>query len=364
MTTCRPTLAWAFVVVTHQHPQHASVLSESLARHTPMPVVDAGDGMQVEPDYVYVTPPGAKLGMLNGAIVVTRSDASSATWPSEVVPFKTTATAPAGGKQKQTASAGNKKGGPVEIHLPIGSCLRSVAEDVGHRAVGIILSGTGSDGTSGLRAIKAAGGIVIVQQPEPAKFDGMPRNAIGSGIVDLVVPPREMPGELAALAEGHYLDSCCPPIPDEALRKLLVSIRSRTGNDFSLYKSTTIRLRIERRMSIHRIRSANAYVKFLQDNTHETELLFKELLICVKSFFRVADAFAVLADGPLDELMRSRADGHTFRAWVPGCVTGEEAYSLAILLRELAERHEKNFGFKIFATDLDASAIEMARTGN
>ncbi|MDC0935484.1 chemotaxis protein CheB [Pirellulales bacterium] len=332
-----------FVVVTHQHRDHTSLLPELIARHTDMPVKQAADGMKVEVDHVYIAPPGSKLGILHGVLVVVEMNDRP------------------DGKRESNEGKSSEVDSPVS--LPIDYFLRSLSDDLGERAICIILSGTGSDGTDGLRAIKGRGGMAIVQRPDSARYDGMPRSAISAGLADLIMPPQEMPGELGRFVNGPYLRSEPTSIPDESMRKILLLLKARTGNDFSSYKSTTICRRIERRMNIHKIEGPNAYVKYLQQNQHETELLFKELLISVTSFFRDQEAFTALADGPLSEFIESKSGAYNFRAWVPGCATGEEAYSLAILLHELTGRHNNDFKYQIFATDLDATAIETARRG-
>jgi two-component system, chemotaxis family, CheB/CheR fusion protein len=326
----------AFVVVTHQHPGHHSMLAELLDRHTQMPCVEAGEATLIEPDHVYVGPPGSTLAMLNGTLhlleIEDRVDMPSATTPQP---------------------------------LPIDRFLRSLAEDQGERAVCIILSGTGTDGTLGLNAIKAASGMAMVQDPASAKYGGMPSSAIAAGLADYVTSPREMPQHLVAYVNAPYLasENSSVEIPKGPLQKIFLLLRTRTGHDFSSYKPTTIRRRIERRMSVHRIQGPAAYVKYLQSNAHEVDVLFKELLISVTSFFRDEEAWAALAKKSLTKLIESRPDPYSFRAWIPGCATGEEAYTLAILLRETAEQVGRHLDYQIFGTDLDAAAIETARAG-
>ena len=327
----------AFVVVTHQHPGHASMLAELLARHTQMPCVEAGDATPIERDHVYVGPPGSNLAMLNGTLHLLNVENSRTGTPAVTTPQQ----------------------------LPIDGFLRSLAEDQGERAVCIILSGTGTDGTLGLNAIKAESGMAMVQDPASANYSGMPSSAIAAGLADYVTSPREMPQHLLAYTKAPYLATAdsAVEIPNGPLQKIFLLLRSRTGNDFSSYKPTTIRRRIERRMSVHQIQGPAAYVKYLQNNAHEVDILFKELLISVTSFFRDFDAWAELAKTGLLRLIESRPDQYGFRVWIPGCATGEEAYTLAILLRETAEQVGRRLDYQIFGTDLDAGAIETARAG-
>lgn len=322
----------AFVVVTHQHPGHPSLLPELLRKSTAMPVTEARDNLSVRPDCIYVARPEGYLAILGGKLQLMECRDASA------------------------------------VRLSIDYFFRALAEDQRERAVGIVLSGTASDGTLGVKAIKGAAGMTMAQEPESAKYPGMPRSAIATGLVDYVLPASRLPQRLLTYARGPYL---IPPAPgaladtalSEPMKKILVLLRSRTGHDFSGYKPTTIRRRIERRMNIHQFQEPHDYLKALHDNPHELDLLFKELLIGVTSFFRDPKAFAVLAKTALPELLAARADDAVVRVWVPGCSTGEEAYSLAIVLRECAERMKKRFTFQVFGTDLDGQAIDLARTG-
>ncbi|HLH31366.1 MAG TPA: CheR family methyltransferase, partial [Terriglobia bacterium] len=234
------------------------------------------------------------------------------------------------------------------------------------RAICIILSGTGTDGTLGLRAIKSESGMAMVQQPQSAKYSGMPASAIETGMADYVLRPRDMPRQLVAYSKGPYLTvpGTLPGISpvEPALQKIFGQLLARTGNDFSRYKSNTILRRIERRMNVHEIKQPLEYVRFLQENPHEIDILFKELLISVTNFFRDPDAWAALRP-PLEELVSSRPENQILRVWVPGCATGEEAFSLAILLRECMDKVDRHPVVQIFGTDLDATAIDTARAG-
>lgn len=321
----------AFVVVTHQHPGHTSMLPELLAKTTDIPVHQVAGETKIEPNHVYVAPPGFNLAIFNGTLQRIETE---------------------------------RKESP---RLPIDYFFRSLAEDQKERAICIVLSGTGTDGTLGLREIKAQSGMAMVEQPQSAKYTGMPSSAIATGLADYVLSPAAMPAQLIAYAKGPYLKSAetaaeTPAVSTELTQKVVVLLRSRTGHDFSSYKSNTLRRRIERRMNVHQIDEPIQYLFHLHENPHEIDLLFKELLISVTSFFRDPDAWGALAP-LLKELIQSRPDNHTLRAWVPGCATGEEAYSLAILLRECLGELQRPPSLQIFGTDLDAEAIEAARGG-
>ena len=322
----------AFVVLTHQRRGHTSLLPELLMRETQMPVVQVTDGMRLQPNRFHVSPPGEHLSLHDGAF--------------HLVPLKPSEAA----------------------RLPIDHFFRSLAGDQQERAIGIVLSGTGSDGTIGLKTIKAASGMAMVQTPQSAKFVGMPSSAIATGLADYVLPPAEMPDQLVAYAKGAYLRRPAVagkelPISDETMQKIFRSLRARTGHDFSAYKINTIGRRIQRRMNVHQIDQPEQYARYLQENPHENDMLFKELLISVTSFFRDPPAWEALCEGPLTELIQSRPDDYTLRAWVPGCATGEEVYTLAIVLRECKEESLPLLDAQIFGTDLDRSAINVARLG-
>lgn len=320
-----------YVVVTHQHPGHISLLPELLGKITTLRVIEATDGMKVEPDHVYVGPPGGYLAILNGTLH--RMDAGKSESP----------------------------------HLPIDAFFRSLAEDQREKAICIILSGTGSDGTFGLKAIKSESGMAIVQKITSAKYAGMPSSAVITGLADYVLTPAEMPGQLIIYARSPFLTSrnevIAPLELPEPMQKIFVLLRARVGHDFSGYKSSTIRRRIERRMNLQQFQNAEEYVKFLQNNPQELDLLFKELLISVTNFFRDPEAFESLAKIVLPKLLESRPDNYTLRVWVPGSATGEEVYSLAILMRETMEFMKKHFEMQIFGTDLDNAALDHARSG-
>ena len=320
----------AFVVITHQHPGHTSLLPELLGKNTELKVIQAADGLKVEPNCVYISPPGGQLAILNG--VLHRTETADTT------------EAP---------------------RLPIDYFFRSLAGDLKEKAICIILSGTGTDGTLGVKAIKGESGMVIVQQAHSAKYAGMPSSALATGLADYVLPAGEMGKQLAAYARSPYLVAAHEEQPaselPEPMQKIFALLRRRTGNDFSCYKSTTIRRRIERRMNLHQIEGPAQYIRYLQENPHEIDILFRELLISVTSFFRDPEAFDTLAKSALPELLRSRPDGYAFRMWVAGCASGEEVFSLAILMREAIETEGRHLGAQIFGTDLDNEAIDFAR---
>jgi len=324
-------IGMGFVIVTHQHPGHTSLLAELLGKTTTLPVIEARDGLKVEPDHVYVGPPGGYLAILNGVLHRVETDK------------------------------------PEAPRLPIDYFFRSLAQDQNDKAIGIILSGTGTDGTLGLKSIKGESGMVMVQQAQSAKYAGMPSSAIATGLADYVLPPAAMPKQLLAYAHGPYLAAPladeAPTVPAEPMQKIFVLLRARTGQDFSGYKANTIRRRIERRMNLHQIKGPNQYVRFLQENPHELDILFKELLIGVTSFFRDAEAFEALAKSALPGLLKLRHEDHTLRLWVPGCSSGEEVFNLAILTRECLAALKKQAEVQIFGTDLDNEAIEAARIG-
>ncbi len=322
----------AFVVIQHLDPTQKGMLPELLQRITKMKVFQAKDSMVVQPGCVYVIPPNKSMSILKGVLYLFT---------------------------------------PIEVRgmrLPIDFFFRSLADDQKEFAVGVILSGMGSDGSIGIGAIKENNGIVLVQDPDTAKFDSMPRNAINTGFVDVVVPSQKIYLKLTEVLE-HL-----PIVKSElnagiesntALDKIIILLRTHTGNDFSLYKKNTINRRIERRMSVHKIEQINSYIRFLQKNPKEIHILFKELLIGVTSFFRDPMVWERIKETVIPAKVGKHQSGSTLRAWIPGCSTGEEAYSLAIIFREIVEKINPHGGFslQIFATDLDNEAIETARKG-
>jgi excisionase family DNA binding protein len=323
----------AFVVVQHLDPTHKDMMAELLARMTPMKVLQIKDRLKVEPNFVYVIPPNKDLSILHGVL--------------HTLP-------PAA---------------PRGLRLPIDNFFRSLAADQEDLSIGVILSGMGSDGTLGLGAIKEQGGAVFVQAPTSAKFDAMPRSAIDAGLADIVAPCEELADKIVAY-RSRSLRLAPPEVglalkTHSAIEKICVLLRSQTGHDFSQYKRNTVYRRIERRMGLHQIDSITGYVKYLQESPQETLFLFKELLIGVTSFFRDREAWEYMKSKAIPALLAERSSGGVLRAWVAGCSTGEEAYSLAMLFKEvLAQaRPVHKFSVQIFATDLDGDAIAKARQG-
>jgi chemotaxis methyl-accepting protein methylase len=323
----------AFVIVQHLDPTHKGIMPELLQRATGMEVFQVRDRMKVKPNCVYVIPPNKDMSILHGVLHL----------------FAPTA--------------------PRGLRLPIDFFLRSLAEDRQEQSVGVILSGMGSDGTMGLRAIKEKAGLVLVQEPSSAKFDSMPRSAIDAGLADLVAPAEALPGKIVSyLQHARVITRTERPLEEKersALEKVVILLRARTGQDFSLYKKNTVYRRIERRMGIHQLNRIADYVRYLQENPQELELLFKELLIGVTSFFRDPAAWEQLQSEAIPALLASRPAGGTLRAWSAGCSTGEEAYSLAMTFKEVLGqvRPAGSFTLQIFATDLDRDAIDKARQG-
>ena len=317
----------AFVLVPHLDPSHVSVLTEILQRSTAMPVVEAQDQMAVAPNRVYVIPPNRDMAIFGGALQLS-------------VPEQ-----------------------PRGHRMPIDAFLRSLAEDQGEHAIGIILSGTGTDGTLGLRAVLGAGGISFVQEPATAKYDGMPASAIQAGYASYVLPVEKMPEALLAGARTLAVRQEESPSEASGLNRILMLLRSATGHDFSQYKKTTIGRRVERRMSKQNIENTEVYARYLREHPAEVQSLFKELLINVTSFFRDPEAFATLKNDFLPQLRAGKPGGQVLRVWVAGCATGEEAYSIAILLREFMDETRQEFKVQIYSTDLDEDAIALARAG-
>ncbi len=322
----------AYVVVSHQLPGHVSLLPELLGRCAAIPVVEAEEGVALKPDHVYVNPPGADLGLMNGRVQLLEQAANTAP-PSMIDYF-----------------------------------FRSLAVDQKGRAICIVLSGTGTDGTLGLRAVKGELGMAMVQDVESARFAGMPASAIATTLADYVLPPAAMPARLVAYAAGlervrPVFESAGGKEVAEPLQKIFMLLRAQTGHDFSSYKQSTMLRRIERRMAAHHIAKPADYVRLLRDNPQEIDILFRELLIVVTSFFRDPAAFEQLQSKVLPRLLESLPSPYTFRVWVAGCGTGEEAYSIAIILREAIRRLAKPIDVQIFATDLSEASIEYARHG-
>jgi two-component system CheB/CheR fusion protein len=322
-----------FVVVQHLDPTHKGIMVELLQRGTAMPILQITDRMKVEPNHVYVIPPNKDLSILHGVLHLLDPVA------------------------------------PRGLRLPIDYFFRSLADDQHERCIGVILSGMGSDGTLGLRAIKEKAGAVFVQAPASAKFDSMPRMAIDAGLADVVAPAEELPGKIIDYHKHVPLlvrtEREVAEKDQSALEKIVILLRGQSGQDFSLYKRSTISRRVERRMGLHQIAKIENYVRYLRENPQEAKLLFKELLIGVTSFFRDRTVWDHLRDRIIPDFLAAHPQGGMLRAWVAGCSTGEEAYSFAMVFREALERvkPDKNFSLQIFATDLDNDAIDKARAG-
>lgn len=324
----------AYLVVQHMDPTHKTLLVELLQRATSMPVHEAAQAQAIEADTVYVIPPDAELTLRAGALHL----------------------------EKPVEPRGQR--------LPIDVMFSSLARELGDRAIGVVLSGMGSDGTQGLRAIKTQGGLTLAQQPESAQFDSMPRSAIAAGCVDIVALPAELPARILSITgrQAPPEASAAEPGTDAttALDTILALLHEHTRHDLALYKSNTLVRRVERRVAVHGLGSMTAYADFLHANPQELDLLFKEMLIGVTSFFRDPQVWQDLQDKVLPALLaRHAADAGPLRAWVVGCSTGEEAYSLAIVFSEAldalpAPAHRQ---LQIFATDLNADAIASARSG-
>jgi two-component system CheB/CheR fusion protein len=322
----------AFILVSHLDPSHASMMTDLIGRFTKIAVVEAGEGMQVEPDHIYVIPPNRNMAMFHKTLHLSVPDH------------------------------------PRGLRMPIDFFFRSLAEDQGERAICIVLSGTGSDGTLGLRAISGAGGMSMVQDPASAKYDGMPESAIKTGLADYILPAEKMPEQLIGYIARFYRKAArrTLPIAEKApgtMQKIFMLLRSKTGHDFSLYKKNTIHRRIEKRMSVHQFQDVPQYVRYLQDNPDEVKILFKEFLIGVTNFFRNAEAFDILRKKILPKVLSGKPENYELRIWVPGCATGEEVYSIAMVVRECTDDLKHNLNVQIFGTDIDEEAVARARAG-
>jgi two-component system, chemotaxis family, CheB/CheR fusion protein len=322
----------AFVLVQHLAPDHKSILSELVKRYTRMQVFEVADGMAVQPNCAYIIPPNRDMAFLNGTLQLLEPAA------------------------------------PRGHRLPIDFFFRSLAQDQHERAICIVLSGTGSDGTQGVRAIKGEGGMAMAQNPKSTEYGGMPGSAIATGLVDYVLPAAEMPDQLIAYAAHAFGKASRPassaaPKSDVVLRKIFLLLRAQTGHDFSQYKQSTILRRVERRMAVHQIARMDDYVRYLQQTPADVAALFRDLLIGVTRFFRDEEAFKAIRDVALPKLLKEKFSGAAIRVWSPGCSTGEEAYSLAILLQEAMDELKQSFKLQVFATDIDHRAVECARTG-
>ena len=294
----------AFVVIQHLDPNHKGMMDQILQRITKMEVMTATDHLKIKPNCVYVIPANKSMSIFNRVLHL----------------FE-----------------------PLEIRglrLPIDFFFSSLADDIMGQSIGIILSGMGSDGSKGMKAIKEKSGILLVQEPSSAKFDSMPRHAIQAITVDIVAPADELPAKLINLTKRTFQNSM-PPESEKnstSLEKIFILLRTQTGNDFSQYKNNTLYRRIERRMGIHQISKMESYVRYLQKNPSEIDILFKELLIGVTNFFRDTAVWEHLKETVLPNMFEKLPYGHILRVWIPACSTGEEAYSLAMIFKEAIEK--------------------------
>ncbi len=340
LSQVRPSSGLAYLVVQHLDPTHKTLLGELLQRTTAMPVHEPTDGQRIQADSVYVIPPGTEMTVQAGVLKLAK--------PAQ----------------------------PRGQRLPVDVLFASLAQALGSRAIGVVLSGMGSDGTLGLQAIKAQGGLTLAQEPESALFDSMPRSAIASGCVDVVALPNDMPLRIQshtktpAAAEAVLPEetppAACPAPGATDLQTILALVYERTRHDLSQYKANTLVRRIERRQALHGLASTADYADFLRTNPQELDLLFQEMLIGVTSFFRDSDAWTDALERVLPPLLERHAEGAgPLRAWVVGCSTGEEAYSLAMAFIEAQEAMpaQRQHELQIFATDLNAEAIAVARAG-
>jgi two-component system CheB/CheR fusion protein len=321
----------AFVVVQHRATDRTSVMKSLMEKHTNLDVADIEDGTKIKPDTIYLAPADKDVSIMRGVLFLIEPPPHSG------------------------------------AHLPIDSFLRTLARDEAERAICIILSGTGSDGTLGLREIKAGGGMVMAQQEEQAKYDAMPRSAIETGMVDFILPVEKMGEQLRQYVRHPYLER--PRVPEaeekseDQFQRIFMLIRNQTGHDFSHYKRNTIRRRIARRLAVHQIEDLDHYIKLLQESTEEVAILAREMLITVTNFFRDREAWESLAEDVIRSLVEEKPPEIPLRIWVPGCATGEEAYTVAILFHEQMARDEKHHLLQIFATDLDEESVNIGRRG-
>jgi two-component system CheB/CheR fusion protein len=320
----------AFIVVQHLDPLRHSSMPEIMSRLTKMTVHVAEDGLQVEPGSVYLIPPNKNLGIRNGALYL------------------------------------EEQAEPRGLRLPVDFFLRSLAKESGPRAIAVILSGTGSDGTLGLKAIKSELGTVFAQEPSTAGYDGMPLNAINSGLVDFILSPQKMPAKIIEFARHAHLNGAlneaAEPDTRQSLQKLFDILLARTNHDFSGYKQSTILRRLQRRMSVKNIDNISQYTGYLKENEGEVKALLKDLLISVTSFFRDPEAFAALKER-LSQTLKEKPSTDELRVWVAGSASGEEAYSLAMIILECLSQLDKRLRVQMYATDIDTFALNTSRNG-
>jgi two-component system CheB/CheR fusion protein len=321
----------AFVLVQHLDPEHHSMLTELLSKKTTMRVKEVVNGMTVEPNHVYVIPPNATMTISNHTL--------------------------------QLAPRSEGRG----LHMSIDHFMRALAEEQGNRAIGVLLSGSGTDGTAGLAEIQAHGGVTFAQDEESAKYDSMPRSAVSAGCVDYVLPPKAIARELARIARHPYLvrdqSPELAPAENTGLNLVFNLLRKSTGVDFTHYRQTTILRRIHRRMVVHKMEKIDEYVKYLQTNPAETKALYQDMLINVTSFFRNPKVFDALRAQVFSSIMKNRSAEGSLRIWTPGCASGEETYSVAIALLEYLGDKGSQTHVQFFGTDISESSIAKARSG-
>lgn len=321
----------AFVIVQHLDPTHKSLMVDLLKKYTKMQISEVKNHTEVVKDHVYIIPPNKDMAIFNGILHLMEPSL------------------------------------PRGFRKPIDFFQRSLANDQGLRAVGIILSGTGTEGTMGLKDIKGHGGLTIVQDPETAQYDGMPRSAITAGVQDFILPIKEIPKLLIKYSKNRNLKPIEKPVEavknKDLLEKIFILLRNETGCNFGDYKDSTVIRRVEKRMAINQITKLEDYIKYLHKNTEEVIKLFNELLIGVTSFFRDKEPFEILKKEVIPKIIEKKSNGDTIRIWIPGCSTGEEAYSIAIIFDEVISKQKKNLKVQIFASDIDEKAINIARLG-
>jgi two-component system CheB/CheR fusion protein len=324
----------AFVVIQHLDPNHPSMLTELLSRKTSMPVAEVSDGLQTKPNHVYVIPPNTMISIAGQALHLSPREESHG------------------------------------LHMPVDHFLRVLAEEKGNRAIGVILSGSGSDGTLGLAEIQAHGGVTFAQDTDSAKYDAMPRSAMAAGCVDYVLPPKGIVKELARIARHPYvgrtpaLDAAQPtPVPDTELGTIFQILRRHAGMDFSPYRHTTILRRIQRRMVVHRIEKIKEYIELVQKNPAEIKALYQDMLISVTNFFRNPRVFDALKTSVFTAILKSLPRERGIRVWTPGCASGEETYSVAMVLLEVLGEKASQIPIQFFGTDVNESSIVKARNG-
>ncbi len=321
----------SFVIIQHLSPDYKSLMTELLAKNTKLPIYEVNNGMEIRSGSIYLIPAKKNMTIRDKTLYLVDKPIGH------------------------------------DLNLPIDIFFNSLAEDQCEKAIGVILTGTGSDGTRGLLAIKEAGGMAMVQNPETAKFNGMPRSAVATGLIDYVLSVDQMPGEILnyisypRLEHSHF-DKLLMKDEDTVM-KILLHLKNFTNLDFTNYKRPTLIRRISRRMTVNNCSTVNEYLKYLMENSSESQILYKEFLIGVTRFFRDAKAFEVLAKKVIPDILKKAKAKQPIKVWSVACCTGEEAYSIAILFKEAMEKMKKHVEIKIFATDLDKESIDKACRG-